>query len=99
MDIAMTLPTMVAHDRADTLAWCRTVDEGPWSSLAIPERITYPAHNWVVEASAAAALTERVRLWTTIIVLPAHDAVDVAKQVASIDVLSDGRLTVGVGVG
>ena len=99
MDIAMTLPTMVAHDRADTLAWCRSVDEGPWSSLAIPERITYPAHNWVVEASAAAALTERVRLWTTIIVLPAHDAVDVAKQTASIDVLSAGRLTVGVGVG
>jgi alkanesulfonate monooxygenase SsuD/methylene tetrahydromethanopterin reductase-like flavin-dependent oxidoreductase (luciferase family) len=99
MDIAMTLPTMVAHDRADTLAWCRSVDEGPWSSLAIPERITYPAHNWVVEAAAAAALTERVRLWTTIIILPAHDAVDVAKQTASIDVLSAGRLTVGVGVG
>ena len=99
MDIAMTLPTMVAHDRADTLAWCRSIDEGPWSSLAVPERITYPAHNWVVETSAAAALTERVRLWTTIVVLPAHDAVDVAKQAASIDVLSGGRLTLGVGVG
>ena len=99
MDIAMTLPTMVAHGRADTLAWCRAVDEGPWSSLAVPERITYPAHNWVVEMSAAAALTERVRLWTTIVILPAHDEVAVAKQLASIDVLSDGRLTVGVGVG
>jgi len=40
-----------------------------------------------------------VRLWTTIIVLPAHDAVAVAKQMASIDVLSGGRLTVGVGIG
>jgi alkanesulfonate monooxygenase SsuD/methylene tetrahydromethanopterin reductase-like flavin-dependent oxidoreductase (luciferase family) len=38
-------------------------------------------------------------LWTTIIVLPAHDAVDVAKQLASVDQLSDGRLTVGIGVG
>ena len=95
----MTLPTMLAHDRADTLAWCRAVDEGPWSSLAVPERITYPAHSWVVEMAAAAALTERVRLWTTIVVLPAHDAVDVAKQVASIDVLSGGRLTLGIGVG
>ena len=99
MHIAMTLPTMVPHDRADTLAWCREVDAGPWSSLAVPERITFPSHSLVVELAAAAALTERVRLWTTIIVLPAHDAVEVAKQMASVDRLSDGRLTIGVGVG
>lgn len=99
MDIAMTLPTMLAHDREDTLAWCRAIDEGPWSSLAVPERITYPSHSWIVELSAAAALTRRVRLWATIIVLPAHSAVDVAKQLASVDRLSSGRLTVGVGVG
>jgi alkanesulfonate monooxygenase SsuD/methylene tetrahydromethanopterin reductase-like flavin-dependent oxidoreductase (luciferase family) len=99
MDIAMTLPTMITHDRSNTLDWCRAVDEGPWSSLAIPERITYPSHSWIVELSAAAALTERVRLWTTIIVLPAHPAVDVAKQLASVDQLCEGRLTVGIGVG
>jgi len=99
MDISMTMPTMVPHGRSDTLAWCRAVDDGPWASLAIPERVTYPSHAWCVELSAAAALTARVRLWTTIIVLPAHDAVDVAKQLASVDQLSDGRLTVGIGVG
>jgi len=99
MEISMTMPTMVPHTRADTLAWCRAIDEGPWASLAVPERVTYPSHSWTVELAAAAALTERVRLWTTIIVLPAHDAVDVAKQLASVDQLSDGRLTVGVGVG
>jgi alkanesulfonate monooxygenase SsuD/methylene tetrahydromethanopterin reductase-like flavin-dependent oxidoreductase (luciferase family) len=99
MDVSMTLPTMVAHDRASTLRWCREVDEGPWPSLAVPERVTYPAHEITVEISAAAALTERVRLWTTIVILPAHDAVAVAKQMASVDVLSGGRLTVGVGVG
>jgi alkanesulfonate monooxygenase SsuD/methylene tetrahydromethanopterin reductase-like flavin-dependent oxidoreductase (luciferase family) len=99
MDIAMTLPTMVPHSGSDTRAWCRAIDEGPWSSLAVPERITYPSHSMVVELSAAAALTERVRLVTTIVVLPAHNEVDVAKQMASVDVLSNGRLTVGVGVG
>lgn len=99
MQISMTLPTMVAHDRADTIGWCRAIDEGPWASLAVPERVTYPSHAWTVELAAAAALTDRVRLWTTIIVLPAHDAVDVAKQLASVDRLSEGRLTVGVGVG
>lgn len=99
MQLAMTLPTMVEHDRAQTLAWCRGIDEGPWSSLAVPERITYPSHALMVELAAAAALTERVRLVTTIVVLPMHDAVLTAKQLASVDVLSGGRLTVGVGVG
>ncbi|MFM8894879.1 MAG: LLM class flavin-dependent oxidoreductase, partial [Actinomycetales bacterium] len=65
----------------------------------MPERVTYTSHSWIVELSAAAALTERVRLWTTIVVLPSHDAVDVAKQVASVDRLCDGRLTLGIGVG
>ena len=95
----MTLPTMVPHDRADTLAWCRAVDEGPWSSLAVPGRITFPSHSMIVELAAAAALTERVRLWTTIVVLPAHNEVEIAKQMASVDQLSNGRLTLGVGVG
>jgi alkanesulfonate monooxygenase SsuD/methylene tetrahydromethanopterin reductase-like flavin-dependent oxidoreductase (luciferase family) len=99
VELSMTLPTMVAHDGAQTRAWCREVDAGPWSSLAIPERITYPSHALMVELAAAAALTERVRLWTTIVVLPARDAVMTAKELASVDVLADGRLTVGVGVG
>lgn len=95
----MTLPTMLPHGRAEILAWCRGIDEGPWTSLAVPERITYPSHEMTVQLSAAAALTERVRLVTTIIVLPAHDPVWTAKAMASVDRLSEGRLTVGVGVG
>jgi alkanesulfonate monooxygenase SsuD/methylene tetrahydromethanopterin reductase-like flavin-dependent oxidoreductase (luciferase family) len=99
MELSMTLPTMLPHTRAQTLAWCREVDAGPWAALAVPERITYTSHDWTVDLAAAAALTERVRLSTTIVILPAHDEVAVAKQLASVDVLSDGRLTVGVGVG
>ena len=99
MNLSMTLPTMLPHTRAETLAWCREVDGGPWESLAVPERVTYTSHDWTVDLAAAAALTERVRLWTTIVILPAHDEVAVAKQLASVDVLCGGRLTVGVGVG
>ena len=95
----MTLPTMVPHDRDQTRAWCRAVDDGPWSSLAVPERITYPSHALMVDLAAAAAWTERVRLWTTIVILPMHDPVMTAKELASVDVLCGGRLTVGVGVG
>jgi alkanesulfonate monooxygenase SsuD/methylene tetrahydromethanopterin reductase-like flavin-dependent oxidoreductase (luciferase family) len=99
MELSMTLPTMLPHSREQTLAWCREVDAGPWYGFAVPERITYTSHDWTVDLAAVAALTERVRLYTTIVILPAHDEVAVAKQLASIDVLSDGRLTVGVGVG
>jgi alkanesulfonate monooxygenase SsuD/methylene tetrahydromethanopterin reductase-like flavin-dependent oxidoreductase (luciferase family) len=99
MDIAMTLPTMLPHGRDEVLAWCRGVDEGPWSSLAVPERVTYPSHSLTVQLSAAAALTERVRLWTTLVILPAHPAVQVAKDMASVDRLCDGRLTMAIGVG
>lgn len=95
----MTLPTMVPHGRDDVIAWSQGIDAGPWSSLAVPERITYPSHSMVVQLAAAAALTQRVRLWTTIVVLPSHNAVEVAKQMASVDQLSNGRLTLGVGVG
>jgi alkanesulfonate monooxygenase SsuD/methylene tetrahydromethanopterin reductase-like flavin-dependent oxidoreductase (luciferase family) len=99
MKISMTLPTMLPHGRADLLAWCAAVDEGPWESLAVPERVTYTSHGLVPELAAAAALTSRVRLWTTIIILPAHPPVQVAKDMATVDQISGGRLTFGVGVG
>jgi alkanesulfonate monooxygenase SsuD/methylene tetrahydromethanopterin reductase-like flavin-dependent oxidoreductase (luciferase family) len=95
----MTLPTMLPHGRAELLAWCASVDAGPWASLAVPERVTYTSHALVPQLAAAAALTERVRLWTTIVILPAHSPVQVAKDMASVDQISSGRLTVGVGVG
>lgn len=95
----MTLPTMLPHGRSEFVAWCRGIDEGPWSSLAVPERVTYTSHSLTVQLAGAAALTERVRLWTTLIVLPAHNEVQVAKDMASVDCLSRGRLTLGVGVG
>jgi alkanesulfonate monooxygenase SsuD/methylene tetrahydromethanopterin reductase-like flavin-dependent oxidoreductase (luciferase family) len=99
MHVSMTLPTMLPHGRPELLAWCAAVDDGPWASLAVPERVTYTSHALVPQLAAAAALTERVRLWTTIVILPAHPPVQVAKDMASVDQIASGRLTVGVGVG
>ena len=47
----------------------------------------------------AAAATERVRLGTSVMVVPMHEPVALANQLASLDALSKGRLTLAVGVG
>jgi alkanesulfonate monooxygenase SsuD/methylene tetrahydromethanopterin reductase-like flavin-dependent oxidoreductase (luciferase family) len=96
----MTLPSMVAGvDRGTLLAWCRGIDAGPFSSLACGERIAF--HNLEMRTllGAAAALTSRVRIVPSLYVLPMHPAALVAKEIATLDVLSSGRVTVCVGVG
>lgn len=96
----MTLPTMVAGlTRDDVLAWCERIDEGPFATLAAGERISFPNQECLVMLSAAAALTRRVRIFATVFVLPMHDPVWLAKQVATLDVLCGGRCVLGVGAG
>ncbi|HEY8515595.1 MAG TPA: LLM class flavin-dependent oxidoreductase [Candidatus Binatia bacterium] len=100
MKIGMTLPTMVPGlDRAILLEWMRRIDRGPYATLAAGERLAFPNQEMLVTLSAAAAVTERVRIACTVVVLPLHATLLVAKQLATLDVLSAGRLTVGVGVG
>jgi alkanesulfonate monooxygenase SsuD/methylene tetrahydromethanopterin reductase-like flavin-dependent oxidoreductase (luciferase family) len=100
MKIGMHLPVMVpGFDRDRILEWSRRIDAGPYASLAAGERITFPNPEIMVALSAAAAVTERVRLVFSVLVLPLHSAVLIAKQVATLDVISGGRITLGVGVG
>jgi alkanesulfonate monooxygenase SsuD/methylene tetrahydromethanopterin reductase-like flavin-dependent oxidoreductase (luciferase family) len=50
-------------------------------------------------AAAVAAVTERVRIGFNLLLLPLHNAIRVAEDVATLDVLSGGRIDVGVGQG
>lgn len=96
----MTLPTMVGGlTREDLLGWSRRVDAGRFSTLAAGERVTFPNPEILVALAGAAAVTERVRIAATLFVLPMHATAWLAKQTATLDVLSGGRLIVGVGVG
>jgi len=96
----MNLPVMVPGlDRDTILEWSRRIDAGPYSSLAAGERMFFPNPEIMVAMSAAAAVTERVQLNFSVIVLPMHSAVHIAKQIATLDVISGGRVLLGVGVG
>lgn len=100
MKIGMNLPVMVPGLDRDTIrAWCRAIDDGPFSCLAIGERICFPNPELTVTLSFAAAVTERVPLLYNVMVLPMHDPVQKAKEIATLDVLSGGRVKVGLGVG
>ncbi len=100
MKIGLCLPYMKKdYDRDTILEWFRRVDQGPFSSLSCGERITGYTYEMRVLLSAAAAVTENVRIVTTLYVLPMHSAVWAAKEIATLDQLSAGRVTVTVGVG
>ncbi|MGB3333307.1 MAG: LLM class flavin-dependent oxidoreductase [Mycobacterium sp.] len=96
----MTMPVMEPNLDATLLRdWARTVDDGPFSSLAWGERIAFTNPDSLTLLGALSAWTERVRLVTTVIVPQLHDPVMLAKALATADMLSQGRLTVGLGVG
>lgn len=96
----MNLPVMVPGlDRDRILEWSRRIDRGPFSHIASGERITFPNPDVMVALSAAAAVSERARIFLNVLVLPMHEAAWAAKQVATLDVLSGGRVVLGVGAG
>ena len=58
-----------------------------------------PYYHPLATLSYLAATTERVLLGTSVLVLPYHNPVELAKYAATLDQMSDGRVTLGVGVG
>jgi alkanesulfonate monooxygenase SsuD/methylene tetrahydromethanopterin reductase-like flavin-dependent oxidoreductase (luciferase family) len=96
----MTMPVMEPDLDAATLqAWARVIDGGPFSSLCWGERIAFDNPECLTLLGALTAWTDRVRLVTTVVIPQLHDPVMLAKALATADMLSGGRLTVGIGVG
>lgn len=100
MRIGLALPAMLdGLDRAAVLDWSRRIEADGYDTLGFGERIAYRNLEMFSVLSAAAAVTERVTIAASVVVLPLHSEVWVAKQMATLDVLSGGRAVLGVGVG
>lgn len=100
MHIGVGLPNTVPGSDGQLLVdWARLADEGPFSSLGVLDRLVYDSYDPLVALAAAAAVTQRVRLATTIVIGPLHNTPLLAKVAASLDALSSGRLVLGLAVG
>jgi alkanesulfonate monooxygenase SsuD/methylene tetrahydromethanopterin reductase-like flavin-dependent oxidoreductase (luciferase family) len=101
MEIAIGLPNAVPGTTGEQLTdWARRADKAGFSSLGTIDRITYPNLEPLIALAAAGAVTERIRLATTIMIVPVREnATYLAEQAASLQKLSDGRLVLGLAVG
>ena len=100
MQIGIGLPNPIPGvDGKTMIAWARRAEERGFSTLATIDRVAFPSYESLVSLAAAAAVTERVGLLTNIRLAPTRSPVLLAKESASVDQLSGGRLTLGIAVG
>ncbi|MBW3576920.1 MAG: LLM class flavin-dependent oxidoreductase [Actinobacteria bacterium] len=100
MDIGIGIPnTVPGATGAQLLDWARRAEEAGFSSLATIGVVSYPGYEELTVLAAAGAVTERIRLLSNILIAPARSTAELAKQAASVDQLTGGRLTLGVAIG
>jgi alkanesulfonate monooxygenase SsuD/methylene tetrahydromethanopterin reductase-like flavin-dependent oxidoreductase (luciferase family) len=100
MDLGVGLPsTLKGATGALMLEWARRAETGPFASLGVFDRLRYDSYDPLIALAVAAGATTRIGLATMIISTPLRNDALLAKEVASLDALSGGRLTLGVALG
>ena len=100
MDIGIGIPNSVRGTTGpQLLEWARRAETAGFSSLATIGRVAYPNYEELTVLGVAGAVTERIRLLTDILLAPTRSTAELAKQAATVQELSGGRLTLGLGVG
>src|ERR1700758_2081542 len=101
MDIGIGLPTQVPDVPGRVLVdWAVQAEQAGFSTLGTLGRLVYPNYDDLIALAAAAAVTQQIRLPTSLLLAPLHANVALlAKQAASLDRISGGRLVLGLGIG
>lgn len=100
VNVGIGLPAAIPGVDGTTIGtWAREADDGPFTSLGVIDRVAYPNLEPLISLAAAAGATQRIRLVSTIVVGPLRQTVFLAKQAAALSVISEGRFTLGLGVG
>lgn len=100
MNVGVGLPTTTpGTDGSLVVEWAKRADAGPFSTLAVLDRVAYDSLDPFVALAAAAGVTTRIRLATMIAVAPLRSTALLAKEAASLHVVSGGRLTLGLAIG
>ncbi len=101
MDLAIGLPNAVPGTTGAQLTeWARRAESRGFSSLGTIDRIVYENYEPITALAAAAAVTERIGLCTSVLLGPLRpNATELAKQALSLQALSAGRFTLGIGIG
>ena len=96
MRIGLGLQTVFPSSEGQLVReWARRAEAAGFFSLAILDRLVYDNFDPMLTLTAAAAVTERIRLMTAmaILIVPMRGQGVLAKEAASLDALSNGRLT------
>ena len=94
MKVAIGSPSVVKGAGGRLLLdWASRVDAGPFSSLGSLDIVSSYGYEPLTVLAAAAAVTQRVRLMTNIMLGPVRNSLILAKQALSIDAISGGRLS------
>lgn len=104
MKVGVSLPVReLGNDMGAIREFAQAADEMGYAHLRVPDQVLRPGsgalHEPMMLLAWVAAVTERIELVPSVIVTPARQTVLLAKQAAELDVLTGGRVRLGVGVG